>query len=190
MLRVSSTAIVLLTFTLPAMAVTNFRATLTGDQENPSVATSAGGTATLQLNDAQDRLTIDVELFGLDLDGNQTPGTDQDDVTLFHIHSAPAGTNGGVVFGFIGPNNDTNGDFVMDPIAGTVSSAWDLNEGNGTTLAAQLSNLFSEGLYLNVHTVANGGGEIRGQIIPEPATGMLLLLAASVPAAVIRRRRR
>jgi hypothetical protein len=94
--------------------------------------------------------------------------------------------NGGVVFGFISPNNDTNGDLMIDPVAGTVSSAWDLSEGNGTTLGAQLVNLFNEGLYINFHTVANGGGEIRGQIIPEPATGLLLLLAA-VAAATYRR---
>jgi hypothetical protein len=178
--------LVVLVPAFPALAVTNFHATLNGDQENPSVPTAASGSATLQLNDAQDRLTIDIQVSGLDLDGNQTPGTDQDDVTLAHIHAAPGGMNGGVVFGFISPNNDTNGDLMIDPVAGTVSSAWDLSEGNGTTLGAQLVNLFNEGLYINFHTVANGGGEIRGQIIPEPATGLLLLLAA-VAAATYRR---
>src|SRR5690606_34486374 len=103
--------------------------------------------------------------------------------------------NGPVVFGFIGPNSDTNGDLVIDPVAGTIFSAWDLLEGNGTTLAAQLDGLLNAGLYLNVHTNAFPAGEIRGQIlrvaqVPAPSVlgltviGLLgLLLARQRPAA-------
>jgi hypothetical protein len=181
MLRILSSGLLLLLVASSAQgAPRNFRAHLSGDQEVPPVDSSASGIATLVLNETQEQLAINVQLFGLDLDGNQTPGTDQDDVTLFHIHRAPADINGGVVFGFIGPNSDLNGDLVIDPVAGTVSSIWDLNEGNGTTLADELPHLFNEGLYLNVHTVANPSGEIRGQIVPEPASCLLLLVAAGL----------
>jgi len=163
---------------LPASsgAVSIFTATIDGLQQPTPVITNASGTAILELDDTQTRLEINIQLNGLDLDGLQTPGDASDDVTLAHIHNAPVGVNGGVVFGFIGPDSDTTGDLVVDPVAGTIFSAWDLNEGNNTTLALQLGNLLAGELYINIHTTTNPGGEIRGQIVPEPSTlGMLSL---------------
>lgn len=179
MYRIFAATCFVMAMASPSLASTLFHATLSGDQEVPSNASTASGTAVLELNEAQDRLTIDIQINGLDLDGNQTVST-LDDVTIAHIHAAPAGANGGIVFGFIGPNNDTNGDLVIDPVAGTLFSAWDLAEGNNTTLGAQLTNLFNKGLYINFHTTSFGGGEIRGQIIPEPALATLALLAVGL----------
>jgi len=155
-----------------AQAVQIFQATLTGGQEVPPRSTSATGSARLVLNDTQTRLEMWLEISGLDLDGLQTPGT-SDNVSAAHIHRAVAGVNGSVVFGFLGsPNNDSNGDTQVNPVVGTVYTAWDLNEGNNTTLAAELTNLFSQGLYFNFHTPQYPGGEIRGQIqaVPEPVS--------------------
>lgn len=175
----------LVTFAAVANADTVFTAVLDGAQEVPPNSSTAFGSATLVLNDAQNRLEISISTTGLDLDGLQTPETG-DNLTVAHIHAAPFGSNGGVVFGFVGPNSDLNGDLVIDPVAGTIFSAWDLNEGNNTTLGAQLGNLFSEGLYINLHTMQFTGGEIRGQIVPEPATIGMLLLA--VGGLALRRR--
>jgi hypothetical protein len=173
--------VVVLSCAASAYGQTMFTATLTGDQEVPNpVATNASGTAELVLNAAQDQLSITINIDGLDLDGNQTPDNGDDDVVGLHIHAAPAGSNGGVVFGFISPNNDTNGDLVIDPVLGEVFSVWDLNEGNNTTLGDQLDELFSEGLYINAHTPANPGGEIRGQIVPEPASVAMMLGVAGL----------
>ena len=163
-----------------------FTSVLEGSQEVPANGSAASGTATLTLNDAQTRMEMMIELFGLDLDGNQTPADVSDDIIAMHIHQAPLGANGPVVFGLIGPNSDTNGDLVIDAVAGTIFSAWDLAEGNGTTLAAQLPGLFASGLYFNVHTVGFPGGEIRGQItqVPLPASWLLLaigLIALGIP---------
>ncbi len=169
-----------------------FVASLDGAQEpGGGVVTDATGTATLTLNDTEDALEIHVRVFGLDVDGSLTPGDDQDNVLAMHIHAAPRGTNGGVVFGFISPNSDTNGQLVITPeVDGfSLTSIWDGNEGNNTTLADQLDNLRNEGLYFNVHTVANGGGEIRGQIeVPEPTSIALLLASGGLTLARGRRR--
>jgi hypothetical protein len=175
---------------MPAQAVTMFQATLTGDQEVPTpVATDAFGTATLTLNDAQTRLEISIQLFGLDLDGMQTPDPN-DDIVGLHIHAAPFGVNGSVVFGFLHPFSDLNGDLTVDAAAGTVFSGWDLNEGNGTTLDAQLPALFAQGLYINAHTPVNPGGEIRGQVVGVPVPGTIALLAAAVLGLAAGGRRR
>lgn len=141
-------------------------ADLSGDQEviEPPVVTPASGSAVLELNPTQDRLTINIELVQLDLVG-ATPITVDDDVTGLHIHRAPAGSNGAVVFGMISPNNDLNGDLLIND--GIVLSAWDEGEGNGVTLSDEIANLLDENLYINVHTTAFPAGEIRGQIICE-----------------------
>jgi hypothetical protein len=149
------------------------------------------GFATLQLNDTQTALTYSITINNVDFTGSQTPGDTSDNMTAAHIHAAPFGTNGGVVFGFVGPNNDTNpADIVITPFAvgvgGTITGKWDTPEGNGTTLTAQVPNLLAQNTYINIHTVRFGGGEIRGQIlIPEPATLGLLAFAGTL---LLRRR--
>jgi Ca2+-binding RTX toxin-like protein len=116
------------------------------------------------LNKAQTEFNFFAQVNGLDL-GGQTPST-TDNVTAAHFHRAVAGVPGGIVFGFIGaPNNELQGETVVNAAAGTVSGSWDANEGNGTTLTAQVPNLLNNELYINFHTTVNPGGEIRGQLI-------------------------
>jgi hypothetical protein len=178
-----------------ARATIQFTANLTHDQEvaNPPIPNEgSSGTATFVLNDAGTALTYNVQLFGLDIDGNQTPGDPNDNVTRAHFHAAPAGVNGGIVYGIIDGSptlrNDLD-DLVVDPVTGHFSGVWDNAEGNGTTLAAQLANLMSGGLYFNIHTADHGGGEIRGQVVPEPASAGLAA-AAAVGLLLTRRRSR
>lgn len=74
--------------------------------------------------------------------------------TLAHIHGpAVPGANAGVVCTIA--SNAT-----VAPFTGPVS-----NLPCGTTYtAAQLASMRAGNFYFNVHTIANGGGEIRGQI--------------------------
>ena len=168
----------------PAEAVTQFQAIIENEQEvaNPLVPEQgSGGIGFFELNDAMTALSYDITLFGLDIDGLQTPGNANDNATRFHIHAAQAGQNGGIVFGMKDPNHDLD-DLVINPVTGRITGVWDGTEGNGTTLAAQLANLFANGLYFNVHTPDYPGGEVRGQIllIPEPAAWVLCLLGLAL----------
>jgi hypothetical protein len=68
--------------------------------------------------------------------------------TASHIHRAAAGVNGSVIFGFSSATS---------PITYT-SAALD---------ATQEADLNANLYYVNVHTAANPGGEIRGQLIKQ-----------------------
>src|SRR4051794_35663829 len=67
-------------------AVTNYTATLSGDQETPAVATAATATATLTFNDANNKLMGTVTFTGL------TPNAG-------HVHVGACGVGGGGLAG-------------------------------------------------------------------------------------------
>jgi hypothetical protein len=179
----------------PAEAVTRFRAIIDNEQEVatppvPNQSPESGGMGVFELNDAMNALSYDVTLFGIDIDGLQTPNNPNDNANRFHIHAAPAGSNGGIVFGMKDPNHDVD-DLVINPATGRITGVWDGTEGTGTTLAAQLTNLLANGLYFNVHTPDFPGGEVRGQIIlvPEPGTCTLCAMMCAAFVGFARRRR-
>jgi glucose/arabinose dehydrogenase len=151
-----------------------FVARLDGGQENPPNASTAKGYAAFFLNQEGTALRFIVTVTGLDFTGTQTADP-SDDLLAAHIHApAPRGMNASVRFGFFGtPFNDTNpNDVVVRPftngVGGTIFSKWDRDEGNNTTLTAQLPNILAGLSYINFHTRRLPGGEIRGQIEENP----------------------
>jgi hypothetical protein len=189
-----------------AAAPIHLNARLTTSQETtPVVLTNedTGGSrptpwgyADLYLNDAMTELTMTITIWNIDVTGSQT-SYDNDNLTVAHIHGpAPLGVSAGVKWGFFGsPDNDISpNDLVVVPFAmgvgGTFTSKWDAVEGNGTTLTDQLPNLLAGLMYLNFHTVQNGPGEIRGQIMVTPEPGALALTAVGIAGLLALRRRR
>jgi len=118
-----------------------FAATLTSAQEVPSNASAATGSGTASVDMAPKVLTAAVSTGGI-------VGT------AAHIHNGAPGVSGPIVF----PLTETS--------AG--SGRWSTT---ATLTVEQLNLLLSGNYYFNVHSVAFPGGEIRGQIIFQRATG-------------------
>lgn len=131
-----------------------FFAKLSGRNEVPPVRTDARGQAIFKLSENRQRLFFKIRL------------EDIRNVTAGHIHLGREGENGPVVV--------TLFDFSNQPVSikkavftGVITSG-DL-EGPlaGRPLAALLREMKRGNTYVNVHTVQNPDGEIRGQIFPK-----------------------
>jgi Ca2+-binding RTX toxin-like protein len=154
---------------------TAFRIELTGDQEVPPTGFAAHGLGTIIFDPSTLTATYSIHYTGLDFGPAlglpaQTANT-ADDVTSHHVHNAPRGTNGSIVFGQIGPAQD-NDDLLILPNADgswTVSGRWDTNDPANVSISTFASQLGSAqvgsdvSLYFNAHTTAFQMGAIRGQ---------------------------
>lgn len=165
--------------TLPARAAVLLgSATLTGAQEVPANGSTATGTGSFSYDTLTNTLSdILVEVTGIltgQLAGNP-PG-------FAHIHAAPAGSNGGIIVHLWE-------DGTLTPTA----TGFTLSLASAVLSDAQETALRAGGTYFNIHTVAFGGGEIRGQIAVTPVPAALPLLATAlggIGLLVARRRRR
>lgn len=131
-------------------------AALHGGNENPGVLTGSAGTATVTWNLATKAGTYRVDVF------NMPVGT-----TASHIHVGAQGQNGPVVINFTVPAGGISNDFGL---VGTFAcsdvvprAAQGINSCEDFEQALLLGNT-----YVNVHSTANPGGEIRGQLTRTP----------------------
>lgn len=121
-------------FAGPAFAE-KMKATLNGTSEVPANTSKATGTADIDYDAASKKLTWKLTYSGL-----------SGPATAAHFHGpAEPGKNAGVAVAI--PN-------------ATSSPA----EGSATLTDAQAADLMAGKMYVNVHTAANPGGEIRGQV--------------------------
>lgn len=122
--------------TPPPAATEQYVATLNAATEVPPNPTAGTGTATLVVDTTTRMMTVSVPTTGV-------PGV------AAHIHQAPAGVNGPIIF------------HLSESSAG--SGLW----GTTATLTdAQLATLRAGNYYINVHTVVYPDGQIRGQLHP------------------------
>jgi hypothetical protein len=111
------------------------KATLSGKTEVPPNASNGTGTADLDYDPATKKLAWKVTYSGL-----------SGPATAAHFHGpAEAGKNGGVAVAI--PNATTS------PV-----------EGSATLTDTQAADLLAGKYYVNIHTAANPGGELRGQV--------------------------
>jgi hypothetical protein len=111
------------------------KATLNGTSEVPANTSAGTGTADIDYDAATKKLTWKLTYSGL-----------SGPATAAHFHGpADPGKNGGVALAI--PN-------------ATSSPA----EGSATLTDAQAADLMAGKYYVNIHTAANPGGEIRGQV--------------------------
>jgi hypothetical protein len=111
------------------------KADLTGAQEVPPVTTQGKGSAEVNFDPASKKLSWTVTYSGL-----------SGPATAAHFHGpAEAGKNAGVAVPI--PNQANS------PVSGSA-----------TLTDAQAADLQAGRYYVNIHTAANPGGEIRGQV--------------------------
>jgi Cu/Zn superoxide dismutase len=111
-----------------------FKGTLSSSAEVPPTTSNGTGTAVVNFDTATKQVTYTVTYSGL-----------SGDAAAAHIHcGAAAGANAGVAVAF--PST-------ASPITG-----------NATLTDAQVADLEAGKCYVNIHTAANKGGEIRGQL--------------------------
>jgi hypothetical protein len=116
-----------------------YKAHLTAKDEVPPNASTGTGDGTFTLNPATKELTWVVTFTGL-----------SGPAAAAHIHGPAApGANAGVVVPF-DPPKAPSGEI----------------KGSKTLTDAQIADLKAGKYYANIHTEANKGGEIRGQLMP------------------------
>jgi CHRD domain len=122
-----------------ASNVSTLTARLSGANEVPAASSNGSGTLSANLDKTTSVLTWTVTYSGLS--GPATAG---------HFHGpAPMGQNAGVALPFTGS--------LESPIRGTA-----------TLSPAQMDAVMNGNWYVNLHTAANPGGEIRGQVALYP----------------------
>ena len=174
-------AAALLLLPLAAQAtVYQFNASLAGSNETVPNAATATGVATLFYNDFNTALLTD-DKYSFSLSAFGLTGV----ASGYHIHAAaPAGMNAGVVV------NLAAAPFLSLNAGGSL-----LVGGSGVAPpnASFLGHLQASLAYVNLHTAAFPGGEIRGQLIqvsavPEPSAYAMLGAGMLVIGAIARRR--
>ncbi|HEY9840151.1 MAG TPA: CHRD domain-containing protein [Candidatus Obscuribacterales bacterium] len=121
-------------------AKTYFFASLSGSQETPPVNATGTGSARLVLNPGKSEAQIDVVVSGL-----------SGPITGAHIHRGGPGQAGAVVK-------------ELEVKGNVITGMWRRNDSSMPFTEELLNDLQNGNLYVNVHTAANPGGELRGQL--------------------------
>ena len=134
----------------PAVSAQTLTAALSGDNEVPAVTTEATGLAFALVYDGADGTDTDTVVVGGSFSGLES---DYNAAVGSHLHGGAAGENGPVRYP-LSPTLDA------DNRGGTFEP-----QNNTLIVRETFADSLREGLvYVNVHTVDNGSGEIRGQL--------------------------
>lgn len=146
-----------------------FRAHLSGSNESPAINTLATGMVIVEVVDTGN-VIVSGSYAGLesDLAANVRGGA--------HIHRGLAGENGSILTEVTLTPTDLR------------SGALNASLNALKIPSAEVQRLFNRGCYFNVHSATFGGGEIRGQLLPEKPVNFSAYLSSifEVPEAVSR----
>ena len=147
--------------TAPSNQPLVFTATLTAANEVPPVTgaeAGASGTATITLTPTRDSAgAITGGTFQIQF--NITGLTSTSNIILAHIHTGAAGATGGPVV-----NSELSAGTAIPTPAGSASfDRSGLSATAATVPASIVAN--PSGFYFNIHTSANPGGVVRGQLV-------------------------
>lgn len=128
----------------------NFTASLKGENEATPVETKATGNIVVKV--AKDESSISYKLIVANIE----------DVLFSHFHLAPAGVNGPVVAVlYPGPTLPAPNGVIAE---GVITAEDMVGPLAGQDLSVLIEHIRNGGIYINVHTAANRGGELRGQL--------------------------
>jgi hypothetical protein len=133
------------------------RAMLGGGNEVPGVSAGAHGEAVVTVDRSAGTIDYEVNIYGLPTG-----------VVASHIHSGTAGVNGPVVINFPIAAVGQSGSFQIKGSA-RASEMVQRPEAGIRAFDDIAFAIASGAAYVNVHTQANPGGEIRGQLCPTSA---------------------
>ena len=138
---------------VPVQPGVTMRAILTGSEETPNaVLTGAVGTAEVNVDNVNQEIAVTLRVFNL-----SAPST------ASHIHIGGKGLTAPVVIDFPIPRGVT-GDFSLVFRVHDGPAFHARPEIGIVTFADALQAIAGGNGYVNVHTTANPGGEIRGQL--------------------------
>jgi cysteine-rich repeat protein len=124
-------------------ALINFTATLDQAQETPPTGSAATGSGTFVLDTVANSLSFNITFSGVV-------------ETMAHIHQGPPGVPGAILF-FLNPQGGGS------PKIGVWNS---ISAGN-------MADILANNTYVNIHSAAFPGGEIRGQIVAVCSNGAI-----------------
>ena len=113
---------------------------LDGEQVVPAVSTVGTGTGFLKINNDKTSIEYDITISGIN----------PDSVTAAHFHNSGFGSNGGIVKDITFVGNHAEG-------------VWTTTDGTQPLTAFLVNEVLASRIYVNVHTLENPAGEIRGQ---------------------------
>lgn len=125
-----------------------FRIHLSGSNQPTPLTVPGTGQALIEYRDSTVTISGTFQNLASDLNTAVAGGA--------HIHNNIAGRNGGIAF-FLTPMTDTtnrSGRFLADSNSFAIDSAG-------------IAGLMGRRMYMNIHTMNNGGGELRGQALPQ-----------------------
>ena len=139
--------------TTPA-AATQFSATLTSANERPPPNTStATGTATVTIDETAGTITFNVTVAGIT------------NVIASHIHVGRPDAAGPIVVNLL-TTTPAPGTITGMLTSGSVTASA-ITTGVPITFTSLVALMRTGDTYINVHTQANPGGEIRGQLVAQ-----------------------